>query len=505
MRLTTLSKRHSSVSLLLACSLTLLLSACADFSGIDPQSKLNDGSKLAAGKALSASSQIAWPTTAWWQVYRDPQLDALVQQAVADSPNLKMAQARIRQATALAGSARSATLPKVGMEASTTRGLYSSEYIFPPPLGGSWNWDNEFAVKASYDLDLWDKDRSALESALDTVQVSAAEARSAQLNLEVAVVRGYLQLATQYALRDIAASTLAQQTALADIARRRLGAGLGTRLEVSQAETALPDAQANIEKIDENIALLRNQIAALSGKGPGSGDSIQRPTLAANMIGTDHSSALPIGLPDNVPAHLIGRRPDVIAQRWRVEAMSKNIDVAKASFYPDINISAFIGLQALGFTNFLSAASGVRGAGPAISLPIFDGGRLRANLGAQTAALDGAIESYNNTLVQALQSVADQIVKLKSEQQQRLQSEQALALAGKSYDLAKRGYQAGLTAYINVIQTQLTMLQQQQRVAQTRASYLDSWAQLMQALGGGLGDDLPQPGTADVSAVDAKK
>jgi len=104
-----------------------------------------------------------------------------------------------------------------------------------------------------------------------------------------------------------------------------------------------------------------------------------------------------------------------------------------------------------------------------------------------------------------LQSVADQIVKLKSEQQQRLQSEQALALAGKSYDLAKRGYQAGLTAYINVIQTQLTMLQQQQRVAQTRASYLDSWAQLMQALGGGLGDDLPQPGTADVNAVDAKK
>ncbi len=393
----------------------------------------------------------------------------------------------------------------MGVEAATTRGLYSSEYIFPPPLGGSWNWENEFAVKASYDLDLWDKDHSALESALDTVQVSAAEARSAQLNLEVAVVRGYLQLATQYALRDIAATTLAQQTALADIARRRLGAGLGTRLEVSQAETALPDARANIEKIDENIALLRNQIAALSGQGPGSGDAIQRPAMATNMIGADQGSALPIGLPDNVPAHLIGRRPDVIAQRWRVEAMSKNIDVAKASFYPDINISAFVGLQALGFSNFLSAASGVRGSGPAISLPIFDGGCLRANLSAQAAALDGAIESYNNTLVQALQSVADQIVKLKSEQQQQLQSEQALALADQSYGLARRGYQAGLTAYINVIQTQLTLLQQQQRVAQTRASYLDNWAQLMQALGGGLGDDLPQPGKADVSVVDVKQ
>ncbi|SFB41705.1 efflux transporter, outer membrane factor (OMF) lipoprotein, NodT family [Collimonas sp. OK607] len=496
------SRRSPSVNLLLACSLTLLLSACADFSGINPQSKLTDSNSLSAGKALTDITNTQWPKTAWWQNYRDPQLDALVQQAIADSPNLKIAQARIRQASSLAGVARAATLPKVGAEASSTRGLYSSEYIFPPPLGGSWNWDNEITVKASYDLDLWEKDRSALESALDTVHVSAAEARSAQLNLEVAVVRGYLQLATQYALRDIASSTLTQQTSIASIAQRKLAAGLGTRLEVSQAETALPEARANIEKIDESIALLRNQIAALCGKGPGSGDAIQRPQLAARLVGADNQSPLAIGLPDNVPAHLIGRRPDVIAQRWRVEAMDKNIDVAKAAFYPDINISAFIGLQALGFTNFLSASSGVRGAGPAISLPIFEGGRLRANLGAQTAALDGAIESYNNTVVQALQNVADQIVKLKSQQQQRGQSEQASALAQQSYDLAKRAYQAGLTANINVIQTQLTLLQQQQRVAQIRASYLDSWAQLMQALGGGLGDDLPKPAAAVTTTAD---
>jgi NodT family efflux transporter outer membrane factor (OMF) lipoprotein len=505
MRLYFPSKPYPSAKLLLACSLALALSACADFSGISPQSKLADGNSLSAGAAMANIANTAWPTSAWWQSYGDPQLDTLVQQAIADSPNLKIAQARIRQASSLAGVARAATLPKVGAEASSTRGLYSSEYIFPPPLGGSWNWDNEITVKASYDLDLWDKDRSALESALDTVHVSAAEARSAQLNLEVAVVRGYLQLATQYALRDIASSTLTQQTSIANIAQRKLAAGLGTRLELSQAETALPEARANIEKIDENIALLRNQIAALSGKGPGSGDAILRPQLAARLTGADNRTPLAIGLPDNVPAHLIGRRPDVIAQRWRVEAMDKNIDVAKAAFYPDINISAFIGLQALGFTHFLSSAAGVRGAGPAISLPIFEGGRLRANLGAQTAALDAAIESYNNTLVQALQSVADQIIKLKSEQQQGGQSEQALALARQSYDLAKRGYQAGLTANINVIQTQLVLLQQQLRVTQIRSSYMDSWAQLMQALGGGLGDDLPQPANAAASASSAEK
>ena len=490
----------------------MLLNGCANFSGIDPQARLSDGQTL-DGRALHNSAAMdaaqinaQWPTVTWWQAYQDPQLDQLVKQAIADSPSIKIAQARIRQASAMAGIAEAATLPKVGAESSITRELFTSDGLYPAPLGGNWDWSNDARIKASYDLDLWDKDRNTLEAALDNVHVSAAEARAAQLNLESTVVRSYLQLATQFVLRDIAAASLAQQQAIVSIAQRSLHAGIGTGLEVSQAETTLPTTRAAIEKINESIALSRNQIAALTGQGPSAGDAIQRPVLAKNMAvnvadSADKpeekqlasSTALPIALPDNIPANLIGRRPDVIAQRWRVESLTNNIAVAKAGFYPNINISAFIGFESIGLSHFLTGDSTVRGFAPAISLPIFDGGRLRANLGAQTAILDAAIETYNNTLLQSLQSVADQIVKLKSIELQRDQSEHAMALAQKSANLAKRGFKAGLTSYLNVIQTQMATLQEQQRVAQTRAAYLDAWAQLMQSLGGGLGDDLPHP------------
>ncbi|MDY7545162.1 efflux transporter outer membrane subunit [Glaciimonas sp. CA11.2] len=486
---------------LVASTLAVSLSGCASYSGIDPIAKLSDGQSI-DGRALNNSAAMTatqinaqWPTVTWWKAYRDPQLDTLVKQAIADSPSIKIAQARIRQATALAGVAEAGTLPKVGAAASVTRELFTTDGLYPAPLGGGWDWSNDARIKASYNLDLWDKDRNTLEAALDNVHVSAAEARAAQLNLEGMVVRSYLQLASQFVLKDIAEASLAQQQAIANIAQRRLHAGIGTGLEVNQAETSLPTTRAAIEKINEAIALSRNQIAALTGQGPSAGDAIARPMLSRSMVNSQLASnaELPISLPDNVPANLIGRRPDVIAQRWRVESLTKNIAVAKAAFYPDINISAFIGFESIGLSRFLTTDSNVRGFAPAISLPIFDGGRLRANLGAQTATLDAAIETYNNTLLQALQSVADQIVKLKSVELQRNQSERAMALAEKSASFAQRAFKAGLTSYLNVIQTQTALLQEQQRVAQTRAAYLDAWAQLMQALGGGLGDDLPHP------------
>ncbi|HTD03283.1 efflux transporter outer membrane subunit [Undibacterium sp.] len=479
------TRRHIGAGLCLIFA-ALAVSGCADMRGISPQSKITDSNTLAAGSAIhSAGIDANWPKAAWWHAYADPQLDGLVQQAISGSPTLKIARARVELASSLAGIARANTLPQVGAKAETTRELFTGQGLFPPPLAGNWDWDNEIAVKASYDLDLWEKDKNALEAALDTVHASAAEARSAQLQLETSVVRSYLHLALQYQLRDVAAASLQQQESIASIARRRLRAGLGTQLELSQAETSLPVAHSNIEQLDESISLLRNQIAALSGQGPGAGDAIQRPRLLPEVMGKA-STQLPIVLPDYVPANLIGRRPDVVAQRWRVEAAGKNIAVAKAGFYPDINISAFLGFQSIGFAGFLTANSAIRGIAPAISLPIFEGGRLRSRLGAETANYDAAVESYNNTLVLALQSVADQIVKLKSSEKQKTQIEQALALAQTSYELAQRGFHSGISEYLTVLNAQTVLLQQQQRMEQVNAVYLDTWAQLMQALGGGL-------------------
>lgn len=390
---------------------------------------------------------------------------------------MRIAQARIAKVMAISGVAKSALLPSLRADATFTRQEFSENHFTKAPYAGSWAWNNLAALDLAYDVDLWGKSSSALASALDSVQVATAEAQEVQLALETAVIRSYVQLSLQFVLRDIAQATLRQRQDILDITQKRIYAGLATELDLRQAETPLPAARAEIERISESIELLRNQLSALTGKGPGDGEKIRRPSL---------SFALPIRLPDALPADLLGRRPDVAAQRWRVEAAGKGIDAAKAAFYPNINLTAFVGWQSLGFAQFLSPGSLIQGFGPAISLPIFEGGRLRSQLGASTADYDIAVESYNSTLIQALENVANQIVSLRSLETQRVESTTSNALANRAYDIALQGFRAGFSDYLNVLNAQNQTLTEAQRKAQVEARFLDAYAALMQAIGGGM-------------------
>jgi NodT family efflux transporter outer membrane factor (OMF) lipoprotein len=194
------------------------------------------------------------------------------------------------------------------------------------------------------------------------------------------------------------------------------------------------------------------------------------------------------GLPDQLPANLIGRRPDVLAYRWRAEAAQQGIEGAKAEFYPNINLLAFIGFQALGFGQLISTAASIAGVGPAISLPIFDGGRRRGNLSAKTASYDIAVENYNAIVLNALQDVSDQLVILQSNAKQRKEVELSLASAHRAHELATTSYRAGLSNYQHVLDTHSVVLRQQEIIAQLQAVRLGTYAGLMRALGGGTID-----------------
>eukprot|EP01037_Dinobryon_pediforme_P029876 gene29876-33707_t len=250
-------------------------------------------------------------------------------------------------------------------------------------------------------------------------------------------------------------------------------------MEITQAEVPLPETRRQIEALQENIALTRNQLAALLGQGPGAGDSITRPSLNLQAK---------LALPSTVPAELLGRRPDISAARWRVEAAGKGIAVAKADFYPNINLATSFGPTAAGggLLSFLSARNFTTTYGPAISLPIFEGGRLRGQLSATTAGYDQAVEHYNQLLSQALKSIADQIVTLQSVRRQQSLAAQSVAAAQKNVDIATRAYQRGLTSYLNVLTAQTQWLLQQQMVQQLLAQKLSAFATLTVALGGGL-------------------
>jgi NodT family efflux transporter outer membrane factor (OMF) lipoprotein len=420
-----------------------------------------------------------WPEETWWKVYQDPQLDALVNKAVSGNPTLHMAQARVALSRAYAESMHAAMLPNVGADTSIVRERFTELQFIPPPWAGHSDWNNKATASLAYDLDLWGRKESIWRSAINETSATAAELQQVKLSLVTAIVRSYVQLSKEFALRDIAEERLALNQLRVSIARRGLAAGIGTEMTVTEAEIPLPMVRAQIEAVNEHIALLRNELAALSGQGPGAGDNIFRPAMVLDAA---------IGLPDELPANLIGRRPDVQAYRWKIEAASQQIESAKAEFYPNINLLAFVGLQAIGFSQLISSAAGIGGVGPAISLPIFDGGRRRGNLSVKTASYDIAVENYNAALVNALQDVSDQLVILQSNTRQRNEVESALVLARKSCTLAQASYGAGLDNYQHVLDVQTALLAQKEVMAQLQSVRLDAYAGLMRALGGGTAD-----------------
>lgn len=468
---------------LAATAAALVLAGCADMGNVKPQAHALRPADLAAGSAIASATDPAagWPREEWWKAFGDPQLDRLMAAALFGNPTLKVAQARVRQAEALAGVARSGTLARVDASASTTRELFASHGSAPAAIAGSWQWYNAGTLTGSYDLDVWGRQHDLLAAAVDTTHVAAAEAQMARLALQTAIVHDYIQLWYRHALQDSVAESLAQRQRILALARKRRQAGLTGELDVAAIETTLPAGRREHEAIGASIAVLRHRLAALIGKGPGDGDAIARPTPALLDSGRRLG-----GLPSALPAELVGRRPDIAAQRWRVEAAASEIDAAKAAFYPNINIAAFAGLQSFGFARLLESSARTMGVTPAVSLPIFEAGRLRGQLGERTAAYDAAVEQYNATVVQALADVANVVAKIHSAQQQELLAQRALASAQRAETLAEQAYKAGMTDYLGVLQAKLALLAEQDQLLRVTGERLDNYASLMTALGGGM-------------------
>lgn len=466
------------LSLALAC--TLLLSACANTDGVASRSTVLDPKTLAAGDAIQAALADAdWPQERWWTRWSDPQLDQLISLAVAGNPQMGLAQARIDQAEALARIAGAAREPAISAGGAFSRRRFSA-YANPSPPGGDTVWSNAVDASLRYELDVWGKNHATLEGALDTVQAATADAREAQLLLEASVVRTYVTLALQYDLRDVEVQTLEQQQRIVDILERRSKAGLASRLEISEAHTPIAATRARIDQYERQIALERNQLAVLTAQGPGAGERFARPNLRLDV---------PVALPATLPAELVGHRPDVVAQRWRVEAAAKSIKVAHADFYPNIDLIATAGLASAafgGFFTFVNSRAVDHSVGVAISLPIFDGGLRKGRYGVAIVGYDQAVETYNQTVLAAFQGVADQVVSLRSLDTQQRDVERSLQSAKEAFGYAEKGYRIGMTDYLNVLATQTELLRARQSLALTRAARLDAWAQLMTALGGGM-------------------
>src|SRR5262245_56547531 len=349
----------------------LLVSGCAGLPADEARGKIKPAAHYGAERSF-AGSRAEWPADAWWTGYGDPQLDRLIAEALAGAPNLAVAQARLRRAQALAGIAEAATLPQVSANGSISEQKQSRNYLSPrnaTPEG--WNDYGRATLDFSWELDFWGKNRAALAAATSEADAAAADAAEARLVLATSIASAYAELARLHAALDTANAALEVRAKTAALFRQRYTNGLETLGSVRQVESRRAAAQADVLSLEEQLGLQRNRIAALMGAGPDRGLDIARPRV---------DLARPMGLPAQLPAQLLGRRPDIAAARMRATAADRRIDQARASFYPNVNLIAFIGYQSLNVSNLAKADSAIGSVGPAISLPIFDGGRLRGQL-----------------------------------------------------------------------------------------------------------------------------
>ncbi|RZT41899.1 NodT family efflux transporter outer membrane factor (OMF) lipoprotein [Cupriavidus agavae] len=463
-----------------ALALTVLaaavLAGCAALGDSHGTQRVADAATLASPQTFT-NEHGQWPSQDWVDQFHDPELRKLVDEAVHDNPNLQVAIARLQASRAMADATRAALYPGVDFEGSLMRQRFSQTDLFEgTPLAGSWQNQSRLQLGLSWDLDFWGRNRDALEAALSEDRSMEAESQAARLMLTTSVARGYNRLAALYAQRDVAERAIAQRRDLTDLSRQRLAAGLDTQVETTQARGTVAAAQTDLQRVDEEIALARNQIAALLGKGPDRGLQIARPTLLANATPQ---------LPDDLTIGLIGRRPDLVAARWRVEASSADISVAKKEFLPNITLTAFAGFASLEPSNLLMGVSRTFGVGPTLKLPIFEGGRLRANLKGKYAQYDIAAASYNQTLVDALRETADTVTSIRSVDQQIRTQREALDLAEHAYTLSITRYKAGLGTQLTVLNAESNVLQQRRLATDLQARRLDLQIGLMKALGGG--------------------
>lgn len=450
-----------------------LLAGCASPAGIESRAQL----RTPASVGLQHEPAAPVPTE-WWRAFGDPELDRLVAQALADSPSLKMAQARLSRAQAVLEVAGAATRPQLEGSATVQRQRYTETGAVPPPLAGSVRESGTLQLGASWELDFFGRHREALEAALGASRAAQADAAAARVLLASQVARGYFQLARIDAQLKVAQRTLAQRGHALRLVRERVDAGLDTTLELRQSEGALPEARQQIEALQEQAAVTRHALAALAGQPPGA--AVPAPDLAVL-----HAPAVPA----EIPADLLARRADITAARWRIEAAGHDVASARAQFYPNVNLGAFVGLSSIGLSRLLDGGSLQWGVGPALHLPIFDAGRLRANLRGKSADLDLAVESYNAAILDAVRAVADQLASARSIVRQQAQQRETQAAAEAAYDIALQRYQAGLGTWLHVLSAETAVLNQRRLAVDLAARALDNQAQLMHSLGGGFQPD----------------
>lgn len=412
------------------------------------------------------------PRGDWWQVFADPGLNALEQRAMADNPGLQIALARVAQARAGLGTSRADLFPQFDFNPSANRSRTSGG-LSPTGVGGT-NTFIDLPVDLDYEVDLWGRVKRSVEASQAELEAGIAEFHSARLSLQAEVARNWFTLRTLDSELVLLEGTIDLRQENLRLVDSRFRAGETSKLALQRAQTELATARAEVQAIARARAGVEHALAILTGQAP-SGFSLARNPLdlAPPVIAT------------GLPSALLERRPDVAAAERRMAAANARIGVAQAAFYPDIQIFGSAGFQSVGTTDILDWDNRIWGLGPSLSLPLFDGGRNRANLQRVEAAWNEVAAAYRQQVLAAIGEVEDGLSSLRYLDRQAGFLQEAVDSSAGAAELSRKRYRAGLVSYIEVVDAERTLLQTQREAVRLLGQQLDSSVFLIKALGGG--------------------
>jgi NodT family efflux transporter outer membrane factor (OMF) lipoprotein len=413
----------------------------------------------------------------WWEVFNDPLLNGLQEQVSISNQTLARAEAQFRQAAALLDSARAATYPNLTGGVSTTRSRASSTTIAQPsavPVSRDVVTSHNLPFNATWEADLWGRIGRTVEANAAGAQASAADLEAARLSAQAQLAQNYFQLRALDAQQLLLEDTVSAYEKSMQLTQNRYAAGVVARADVVQAQTQLKTTQAQAIDIGVQRAQLEHSLALLVGK-PASNFSIPRAPL----------TAVPPPIPPALPSTLLERRPDIAAAERRMAAANAQIGVAKAAFFPSLTLSAGTGFQSAAMAQWLTLPSRFWSIGPAIAVPLFDGGLRQAATDQAIAAYDANVAAYRQTVLTGFQEVEDNLAALRILEQEARVQEEAVKTARLSVELTTNQYKAGIVTYLNVIAVQTTALGNERTSVDILNRRLAASVLLVKALGGG--------------------
>jgi len=406
----------------------------------------------------------------WWQVFHDEALGALIAEALANNQDLAIALARVKQAMASAGIARADYAPAISGAVTGSRSQSSRETI---AFGPQFTNDYRAAIAASWEVDLWGRVRRGAEAALADWVSSEEGRRAAIVTLVGEVAEAYFTLRSLDAALGIVRETTESRQKTSDLFAKRLSGGVASTLEASQASADLAEAAAGVPELERQIAQQENAIRFLLGRAPG---PVRRSTGPIDI---------PPSVPTGIPATLLERRPDVRAAEADVMAANARVGVANAEMLPRLDLTALVGVSSADVGHLANADAALASIGAGLATPVFQGGKLRANRALAVAKWEESVASYRRTAQSAFRDVADQLVAVRTLRGVREELEREVGFLSQSLDLSRSRYEAGLSAYFEVLDAQRRLLPAQLELTRTIRDQHLALVRLYRALGGG--------------------